>query len=101
MSLVQVESFVAVAETKHLGRAAKRLCVTQPPLTRRIRDLEEELGTALFVRTCTGLELSPAGEDFLPRALSILDLVAATRSSMRRWKKSDAAWQERRRRPGT
>lgn len=72
MSLVQLESFVAVAEEAHVGRAARRLNVSQPPLSRRIHALEDELGVALFERTPRGMRLRPEGEALLPRAREIL-----------------------------
>jgi DNA-binding transcriptional LysR family regulator len=82
VSLVQLESFVAVAEEGHVGRAAKRLHVTQPPLTRRIRSLEDDLGVALFERTPRGMRLSTHGERLLDRARRILAEVAEARADL-------------------
>ncbi len=84
MSLVQLESFVAVAEEGHVGRAARRLHVSQPPVTRRIRSLEDELGMELFERTPRGMRLRPAGRLLLPRARQILAQVDALPESLRR-----------------
>ena len=75
VSLSQIRYFVAVAEEKNVGRAARRLRVAQPPISRHIRSLEDELGATLFTRTARGMELLPAGEVFLDRARKILTAV--------------------------
>lgn len=72
MSLTYIQSFVAVAEEGHVGRAARKLHLTQPPLSRHILALEDELGTRLFERTPRGMTLLPAGEVFLSHARRIL-----------------------------
>lgn len=79
MSIEQLKSFVTVAEEGGIVRAARRLHLSQPPLTRRIQDLEYELGTSLFTRGPRGVSLTPAGEALLPRARQILDLVEDAR----------------------
>lgn len=83
VSLSQIRYFVAVAEEGNLGRAAKQLRVSQPPLTRSIRSLEEELGAPLFERTPRGMRLLPAGETFLSHARGILGAVDAAVSSIK------------------
>ncbi len=75
VSLTHIQSFVAVAEEGHVGRAARRLHLTQPPLSRHILALEDELGTPLFERTPRGMRLLPAGEAFLHHARRILSEV--------------------------
>jgi len=67
--------FVGVGEEQHYGRAAKRLGIAQPALSRQIQDLERELGFALFERLPRGVKLSAAGKLFLDDARQILQHV--------------------------
>ncbi|MFM0337704.1 LysR family transcriptional regulator [Paraburkholderia fungorum] len=74
MELKQMRYFLALAEELNFGRAAERLHMAQPPLTRNIRALEEELGTPLFIRTPKGAELTEAGRALLDEVPNILAL---------------------------
>jgi DNA-binding transcriptional LysR family regulator len=84
VSLVQLQYFVAVAEEGNVGRAAQRLHICQPPLTRQIKNLEQELGTPLFQRTPKGMDLLPQGERLLSHARRILEQVEHARLDVAR-----------------
>lgn len=83
MELRHLRYFVAVGDEQHYGRAALRLRVVQPALSRQIQDLEEEVGFKLFERLPRGVKLSPAGKLFLEDARRILQDVneAAARAA--------------------
>ncbi|MGF9663353.1 LysR family transcriptional regulator [Arthrobacter crystallopoietes] len=83
-SLIQLQSFVAVAEELHFGAAAERLNMTQPPLSRQIQLLEKELRAPLFDRTSRRVELTDAGRTLLPSARQILDMAVKTELDVRR-----------------
>lgn len=75
MELRHLRYFVVLAEELNFGRAAARLHISQPPLTRQIQQLEEDIGARLFSRTTRGVELTAAGQALLDEAQRILGLV--------------------------
>lgn len=72
MELRQLRYFVAVAETSNISRAAKKLFLTQPALSRQIKALEEEIGQCLLERQAHSIRLTPAGEALLREARDLL-----------------------------
>jgi DNA-binding transcriptional LysR family regulator len=72
MELRHLRYFVAVAEAENVTRAAQRLHVSQPGLSRQVRDLEDELGFALLRRTAKAVSLTEAGRTFLVEARAVL-----------------------------
>jgi len=82
--LSQLRCFVAVAEELHFGRAAMRLNMTQPPLSRQVQLLERILGVVLLDRTSRSVRLTPAGRSFLIEARRILRLAESASLATRR-----------------
>ncbi|MDE2349158.1 MAG: LysR family transcriptional regulator [Gammaproteobacteria bacterium] len=75
VELNQLRCFVVVAEELHFGRAATRLHMTQPPLSRQIQQLEQQLSAQLLERTSRSVRLTHAGRAFLAECRTILQLV--------------------------
>lgn len=69
-----IEYVIAIAEEKSINKAAERLYITQPALSQRLKSLEKELGTPLFIRDNSGLSLTDAGRIYLNGGLSILQI---------------------------
>jgi DNA-binding transcriptional LysR family regulator len=82
--LSQLRCFVTVAEELHFGRAAARLNMTQPPLSRQIQVLEHIVEAELLERTSRSVRLTPAGRSFLPEARRILKLAESASQVARR-----------------
>jgi DNA-binding transcriptional LysR family regulator len=80
----RLEYFVAVAEEGNVGRAARRLHMSQPPLSQRIRELEAELGCALFERTPRGMRLTEAGTVLLGEARDLFGSLERATERVRR-----------------
>lgn len=89
MDLRQLSYFVAVAEELNFSRAAGRVHISQPPLSRQIAGLEKELEAVLFLRSAHGVELTRAGAALLPEARRMLSLAAAIRGVVNRAKRGE------------
>jgi DNA-binding transcriptional LysR family regulator len=85
----QLRCFVAVAEELHFSRAAERLSMTQPPLSRQIRLLEHHVGAQLLERNSRTVRLTAAGKAFLPEAMRILRMAEEAAFTARRAAKGE------------
>jgi DNA-binding transcriptional LysR family regulator len=90
MELRHLRYFVAVGDALNFGRAARALHIAQPPLSRAIRALEEELGTPLFARGTRGVTLTGAGAALLPEARRLLRDAQAFRDGARQYAAGEA-----------
>jgi DNA-binding transcriptional LysR family regulator len=77
MDIHHLREFAAIAETGSFSKAARQLHIAQPPLSRHIRQLEDELGIKLFVRTATGVQITREGSLLLHQARAVLDDASA------------------------
>ncbi|MEK6354080.1 MAG: LysR substrate-binding domain-containing protein [Burkholderia cenocepacia] len=84
LDLRRLRYFVTVAEELHFGRAALRLRIAQPPLTRHIAALEADLGIRLFERSTRAVQLTPAGALFLEHARSVIHAVDEAEATARK-----------------
>ena len=83
MELRHLRCFLAVAEELHFARAAERLHIEQSPLSRAIKELEEELGTQLFLRTTRSTRLTHAGRLFLEHVPRVFTALQQARDSVK------------------
>jgi len=83
MELRHLRCFIAVAEELHFARAAERLHIEQSPLSRTIKELEEDLGAQLFVRTTRSTRLTRAGKLFLERVPQVFTALQQARDSVK------------------
>jgi DNA-binding transcriptional LysR family regulator len=82
MDVNEIRSFLAVAEELHFGRAAERLHVAQPPLSRTIKHLERELGTTLFDRNTRSVRLTSSGQALMEPAKEVLEALRRARAAV-------------------
>lgn len=83
MEISQLVAFLAVADELHFGRAAERLHVAQPPLSRTIKQLEAELGTRLLDRTTRSVKLTSSGRALVGPATEVLDALRRAQDAVR------------------
>jgi LysR family hydrogen peroxide-inducible transcriptional activator len=77
VNIRDLQYIIAVAESRHFGRAAERCFVSQPTLSGQIKKLEDELGVAIFERTNRSVEITPVGESILAHARQVMEQVDA------------------------
>jgi len=89
MEISLLKTFLEVNRTRHFGRAAEILCLTQSAVSARIRQLEEQLGAALFDRRRNDIRLTSSGQCFLPHAEKVVSAWQAARDELAELTQSD------------
>lgn len=89
MELNQLRVFLAVAEELHFGRAAQRLHLAQPPVSRAVRALERDLGSTLFERNTRSVRLTPAGEALFDPAREVFEALRRASDAVRAVERGD------------
>ena len=82
MDVEQLRAFLAVAEELHFGRAAARLHVAQPPLSRTIKQLEKHLGATLFDRNTRSVKLTASGQALIDPARAVLEAMRTAENAV-------------------
>ena len=90
MNFSNIETFIAVTKFMNFSRAAASLFISQSTATSRIKNLEEELKSELFIRDCKSIRLTAAGERFLSHALKIQDMVKAAEQDISMYNKYES-----------
>lgn len=91
MDFLELQSFVTICDCRNITEAARRLYITQPALSRRIRDLEKELGVTLFVRRSKGIEITEAGMRLYRDAVHMLEQRERFSAKAMRLQKAESA----------
>ncbi|WP_179134532.1 LysR family transcriptional regulator [Oceanobacillus timonensis] len=89
MNQTGLEAYIAIVEEKSITKAASRLHISQPALSKQVRSLEADLHTKLLARSSKGIELTKEGEYFYHQALSLLQEMRRTREQLNRMQQSE------------
>lgn len=89
MNQTWLEAYIAIVEEKSITKAASRLHISQPALSKQVRSLETDLNTKLLTRSSKGIELTKAGQYFYHRALSLLQEMRRTKEKLNRMQQSN------------
>ncbi|MFD1450146.1 MULTISPECIES: LysR family transcriptional regulator [Oceanobacillus] len=89
MNQIWLEAYIAIVEEKSITRAANRLNISQPALSKQVRSLEADVNTKLLTRSSKGIELTKAGQYFYQQAQSLLQETNRTREKLMKMQQTD------------